>query len=133
MRRGTRGVLLIESLVALSILTLAVVLTSSLFVRKRALVAERLDREAAVRAFGNEWTILRTSGAGLLRPRERAPFLGPEAFLAEVSARRPTLTLRAVSDRPELLFVRLELDAGRTRKHRLVQEGFVWPRGETEE
>ncbi|MEO6325900.1 MAG: hypothetical protein ABIT01_15035 [Thermoanaerobaculia bacterium] len=121
--RATRGALLLEALVALSILGIILMFGLSFFVRRRQLEAERLDRERAVRALESEWVYLRTA-SGHLEQREKAPFLGSVEYLDLTSKRKPLLAVRNTAY-DTLVFVHLEIGYGIRSPQVTVQEGYV--------
>ena len=121
-RLRRRGALLLEAVVALTILGFILLMGGWVFARRKQLEYERLDRESALLALESEWTVLRTSNAQDLTPREGAPFLGPEEFLAHVDKRKPRLTIQP-GPFPDLMEVKLEVSCAPSK--RVVQVGYV--------
>jgi hypothetical protein len=123
--RRTRGVFLLEALVSLAILGIVLTLGASFLARRRALEAERRDRDRAVRALASEWIYLRTAFRHDLYPKDRRPFAGPGVFVDALDARGPVLGVRA-TDVDGLYRVTLDIGYGVGAKRRLVEEGFVF-------
>jgi hypothetical protein len=119
---GRRGALLLEALVALTLLGFLLLMGGWVFSRRKQLEYERLDRESALLALESEWAILRSSAGSDLGSREGAPFVGPEPWLAHVASRRPRLTVRS-GPFPDLAEVKLEISC--VPERRIVQSGFV--------
>jgi hypothetical protein len=115
--------MLLEALVAMSILGVILMVGLSFFVRRRQLELERLDRERALRALESEWVYLRTA-AGHLEAREKEPFFGSLAFLALTQKRTPRLSVRK-TEFDTLVFVHLEIGYGIRVPQRTTQEGYV--------
>jgi hypothetical protein len=73
----SRGVFLLEALVSLAILGIVLMLGAGFLARRRALEADRRDRDRAARALASEWIYLRTAFRGDLTRRtsgrSRAP------------------------------------------------------------
>jgi hypothetical protein len=120
-----RGTFLLEALVSLAILGIVLTFGASFLARRRALEAERLDRDRAARALASEWSYLRSSFRADLNPKDRRPFAGPGAFVDALDARNPFLKVRA-TELDGLYRVTLEIGYGKDAKKRLVQEGFVF-------
>ena len=110
---------------SLAILGVVLTLGASFLARRRALEAERLDRDRAARALASEWTYLRTAFRHDLFPKDRRPFAGPGVFVDGLDARDPVLRVRS-TDVDGLYRVTLEIGYGATARKRLVQEGFVF-------
>jgi hypothetical protein len=110
-------------LVALTLLGIILLMGGWVFARRKQLEFERLDRESALLALGSEWNVLRGAKAWQLDVRQGAAFVGPDAFLEHVAARRPRLT---IEEGPfgDLVAVHLEIDC-LPKGSRLVQNGFV--------
>lgn len=123
--RRARGVFLLEALVSLAILGIVLTLGASFLARRRALEADRRDRDRAARALASEWTYLRTSFRSDLHPKDWRPFAGPGVFVDALDARNPVLGVRA-TDVEGLYRVTLDIGYGKDAKKRLVQEGFVF-------
>ena len=121
----TRGVFLVEALVALSILGIVLTLGAGFLVRRRALELDRLDHDRAVRAAASEWIYLRSSFRNDVYPKERRPFAGPGGFVDSLDARNPFLRVKS-TDVDGLYLVHLEIGYGRKMDRRIVQEGFVF-------
>jgi hypothetical protein len=119
------GVFLLEALVSLAILGIVLTLGASFLARRRALEADRLDRDRAARALASEWTFLRTAFRNDLAPKDRRPFAGPGVFVDAIDARSPVLSVRS-TDADGLYRVTLDIGYGTHAKKRLVQEGFVF-------
>jgi hypothetical protein len=120
--RRRRGSLLLEALIALTILGILLLMGGWVFARRKQLEIERLDRESALLALESEWAILRSTSASRLETRHVAPFMGPEPFLQHVEKRRPRLTI-AKGAYPDLVEVTLEISCAPER--RIVQVGYV--------
>ena len=120
-----RGVFLLEALVALAILGIVLMLGASFLARRRALEADRLDRDRAARALASEWTYLRNGFTSDLYPKDKRPFVGPSAFVDALDARGPVLRVKT-TDVEGLYEVVLDIGYGKGAKKRLVQGGFVW-------
>jgi len=123
-RERRRGALLFELLVTLTIVGILLTTSTVVLARRRAVERDRVDRAAALRALSSEWTLLRSARPEELVPREKGSFVGPPDFVTSLAHRHPALTIRK-ADPAGIVFVRLEIDAGRRFRHRLVQEGFV--------
>ena len=123
--RRTRGVFLLEALVSLAILGIVLMLGASFLARRRALEAERRDRDRASRALGSEWTYLRSAFRHDLFPKDKRPFVGPGVFVDALDARSPVLSVRQ-TDVDGLYRVTLDIGYGPGAKKRLVEEGFVF-------
>lgn len=124
-KRAARGTLLMEALVALSILGIVLVFGAGFFARRRELERDRLDREKALRALASEWVFVRTALRSELEPRVDGLFVGPGDFVDGLDPRNPKLTIKSTSY-PDLFQVRLEIDCGVRPKRRIVQEGYVY-------
>jgi hypothetical protein len=120
--RRRRGALLLEALVALTLLGFLLLMGGWVFSRRKQLEYERLDRESALLALESEWAVLRSASGTDLGPRESAPFVGPAPWLDHVSPRRPRLTIGS-GPFPDLAEVRLEISC--VPERRIVQSGFV--------
>ena len=120
--RARRGALLLEAVVALTILGFILLMGGWVFARRKQLEYERLDRESALLALESEWAVLRSMPAPELFVREGAAFVGPEAWLAHVAPRGPRLSIR-LGPFAELVSVELEISCAPDR--RIVQGGFV--------
>jgi hypothetical protein len=118
-------VFLLEALVSLAILGIVLTLGASFLARRRALEADRRDRDRAVRALASEWVYLRTAFRGDLYPKDRRPFAGPGVFVDALDARSPVLSVRS-TDVDGLYRVTLDVGYGERAKKRLVEEGFVF-------
>jgi hypothetical protein len=123
--RRTRGVFLLEALVSLAILGVVLTLGASFLARRRALEAERLDRDRAGRALASEWLYLRTAFARDLSPKDKRPFAGPGVFVDALDARSPVLSVRP-TDVAGLVRITLDIGYGPGARKRLVEEGFVF-------
>ena len=123
-----RGVFLLEALVALAILGIVLTLGASFLARRRALEAERRDRDRAARALVSEWTYLRNAFVNDVFPKDRRPFVGPGTFVDALDARRPFLRVKT-TELEGLYRVVLDIGYGEGAKKRLVQEGFVFRGG----
>ncbi|MGA7992215.1 MAG: hypothetical protein WCC53_12320 [Thermoanaerobaculia bacterium] len=121
----SRGTFLLEALVSLAILGIVLTLGASFLARRRALEAERRDRDRAARALASEWSYLRTSFRGDLAPKDRRLFAGPGVFVDALDGRNPFLSVRA-TDVGGLYRVTLDIGYGKDARKRLVQEGFVF-------
>lgn len=126
--RSRRGALLLEALVALTILGIVLTMGAGFFARRRDIERDRLDREKALRAIASEWVFLRTSSGIDLEPRKERLFAGPGAFVDGLDARQPRLDIES-TEFPGLFFVHLEIDYGVRARRRLVQEGYVFRGG----
>jgi hypothetical protein len=122
---GARGTFLLEALVSLAILGIVLTFGASFLARRRALEADRVDRDRAARALASEWVYLRTSFCGDLAPKDHRPFAGPGVFVDALDARNPVLRVRT-TDMDGLYRVTLDIGYGREAKKRLVEEGFVF-------
>jgi heme exporter protein D len=120
-----RGTFLLEALVSLTILGIVLTLGASFLARRRALEAERRDRDRAARALATEWTYLRTAFRHDLVPKDKRPFAGPGVFVDALDARDPFLRVLS-TDVDGLFRVTLDIGYGKDAKKRLVQEGFVF-------
>jgi len=120
-----RGTFLLEALVSLAILGIVLMLGASFLARRRALEAERRDRDRAARALATEWTYLRTAFRRDLVPGDRRPFAGPAVFVDALDARSPFLRVRP-AEVDGLCRVTLDIGYGTEAKKRLVQEGYVF-------
>ena len=120
-----RGVLLLEALVALTILGFVLLMGGWVFARRKQLEYERIDRESALLALESEWTVLRASKAADLTPRENAPFIGPDAFVAHVEARKPRLTIQPG---PFAGLLEVKLEVGCAPSKRVLEVGWVRPK-----
>ncbi len=121
----TRGVFLLEALVSLAILGIVLMLGAGFLARRRALEADRRDRDRAARALASEWIYLRTAFRGDLYPKDGRPFAGPGVFVDALDARSPVLSVRS-TDVDGLYRVTLDVGYGKSATRRLVQEGFVF-------
>lgn len=110
---------------SLAILGIVLTLGASFLARRRALEAERRDRERAARALASEWTYLRTAFRADLVPRDRRPFAGPGVFVDALDARDASLRV-ASTDVDGLYRVTLDIGYGPGARKRLVEEGFVF-------
>lgn len=110
---------------SLAILGIVLTLGASFLARRRALEADRLDRDRAARALASEWTYLRNGFQHDLFPKDRRPFAGPGTFVDSLDARDPVLQVRS-TDVDGLYRVTLDIGYGKGGKRRLVQEGFVF-------
>lgn len=126
--RARRGALLLEALVALTILGIVLTMGAGFFARRRDIERDRLDREKALRAMASEWVFLRTSSGIDLTPRKDRLFVGPGAFVDGLDARQPRLDIES-TEFPGLFFVHLEIDYGFRARRRLVHEGYVFRGG----
>ena len=74
---------------SLAILGIVLMLGASFLARRRALEAERRDRDRASRALASEWLYLRTEFRRDLFPKDKRPFAGPGVFVDALDAREP--------------------------------------------
>jgi hypothetical protein len=118
-------VFLLEALVSLAILGIVLMLGAGFLARRRALEADRRDRDRAARALASEWIYLRAAFRGDLTPKDKRTFAGPGVFVDALDARNPVLSVRS-TDVDGLYGVRLDVGYGTAVKRRLVQEGFVF-------
>ncbi len=116
---------LLEALVSLAILGIVLTLGASFLARRRALEAERRDRDRAARALASEWTYLRTAFRHDLFPKDKRPFVGPGVFVDALDTRDPSLRVTS-TDVDGLYRVTLDIGYGPAAKKRLVEEGFVF-------
>ncbi len=116
---------LLEALVALAILGIVLMLGASFLARRRALEAERRDRERAARALVSEWAYLRNAFVNDVAPKDERPFVGPGTFVDALDARRPVLRVKT-TDLDGLYRVVLDIGYGEGARKRLVQEGYVF-------
>ena len=123
--RLTRGVFLLEALVALAILGIVLMLGASFLARWRALEADRRDRDRAARALASEWIYLRNGFGADVAPRDKRPFVGPGVFVDALDARDPFLRV-TTTELDGLYRVVLDIGYGKDGKKRLVQEGFLF-------
>jgi hypothetical protein len=118
-------VFLLEAVVSLAILGIVLTLGASFLARRRALEAERLDRDRASRALASEWRFVRGGFRHDLFPKDKRPFVGPGVFVDALDARGPVLGVRQ-TDVDGLYRVTLDIGYGPGAKKRLVEEGFVF-------
>jgi hypothetical protein len=123
--RRSRGVFLLEALVALAILGIVLTLGASFLARRRVLERERVDRERAVRALASEWLYLRTSFRNDVYPKDRRPFVGPGTFVDALDPRNAFLRVKS-TEVDGLCLVHLEIGYGEKMKKQIVQEGYVF-------
>jgi hypothetical protein len=121
----SRGTFLLEALVSLAILGIVLMLGAGFLARRRALEAERRDRDRASRALASEWAYLRTAFRSDLFPKDARPFAGPGRFVDALDARSPILRVRS-TDVDGLYRVVLDIGYGPGARKRLVEEGFVF-------
>lgn len=119
---------LLEALVSLAILGIVLTLGASFLARRRALEADRLDRDRAARALASEWTYLRGGFVADVYPKDRRPFVGPGRFVDALDARDPHLRVRT-TEFEGLYEVVLDIGYGKDAKKRLVQQGYVFRGG----
>ena len=110
---------------SLAILGIVLMLGAGFLARRRALEAERRDRDRAARALASEWLYLRTDFRHDLFPKDKRPFAGPGVFVDSLDARSPVLGVRQ-TDIDGLYRVTLDIGYGPGAKKRLVEEGFVF-------
>lgn len=110
---------------SLAILGIVLMLGASFLARRRALEAERRDRDRAARALASEWLYLRTEFRHDLFPKDSRPFAGPGVFVDALDARSPVLRVRQ-TDVDGLYRVTLDIGYGPLARKRLVEEGFVF-------
>jgi hypothetical protein len=111
--------------VSLAILGIVLTLGASFLARRRALEADRRDRDRAVRALASEWIYIRTAFRHDLFPKDKRPFAGPGVFVDALDARNPVLSVRQ-TDVAGLYRVTLDIGYGPGARKRVVEEGFVF-------
>ncbi len=110
---------------SLAILGIVLLVGASFLARRRALEAERRDRDRASRALASEWTYLRGAFRLDVAPKDARPFVGPGVFVDALDARNPVLRVKT-TDVAGVYRVALEIGYGEGLKKRLVEEGYVF-------